>query len=191
MAGLTQVLDPALFIFRNPQQLISSWASRIETYSQIIGVSAEGMAGSIFDEWLERQSSGFNESVQAFADWSLTGVSGVDLWASYLEVEAMSATERLSIQGLAKLEYKALIDIGPANIQFRTAVNIIKNYLESNPGDSLNLGKYESPLNWDDLVTDILDPNSNTSIILVGLYHKQGTEFFIQNTSEAYWIALS
>ncbi|KSV89775.1 hypothetical protein [Sinorhizobium sp. GL28] len=85
-----------------------------------------------------------------------------------------------------KLRNPALVDVGPGNIQLKTAMDLLKQYETENPdGDPLNLKKYSGDLGM--LRGDLLNfEDPQTTLAMAGLMTRNADGFFV-GQDEAAW----
>jgi len=164
-------------------------AAAANEVGQVLGVSPNAVLGSVAEEFNSRISSNLFSNlgpvVQGLADLTSRVYSHVELAQNYEQSLSFSSEQLLSRSWLFKYQNPVLIDVGPGNISIRTAITLLRNYLQDNPSsDPLNLRRYEN--NYDLLTKYLNDIYSSTTISISGLMAREAQSFY-ENRASAAW----
>lgn len=168
---------------------VSANSGTIGKIASLLNVDRSVLAGVFADEMSERYAGVSSFINQAAADKIAMMYTHDELMYFYSVSERFSSKQLTNLSGLDKLQTPTLIDVGPGNIQIRTAINVIKDYVSANPSDRLGLGNYLGHL--DRLVSDLVNNSGDVSYKIAALYINQANSFYIQNTNTEYWGSLT
>jgi hypothetical protein len=145
-----------------------------------LGVPPEAIAGAMAEEY----DSNLTDILKVWgaADLVLDGIVKLydsdSLYNDYLSIAGVPADSLFD-----KLAHPTANDIGRANIEVKTAIALLEDYVTDYPSsDPLNLKQYVG--NYDQFVADIIDPLSPATASVLGLQMKKGQEFFQTNAAE-------
>ncbi|GID08166.1 hypothetical protein TMM008_53680 [Pseudomonas sp. 008] len=169
-------------------EYLQSMADEANEISKALGVddvTAQGMLGAIGEEY---ESLGFKDVVQAI---TVSGASHEELKANYESVladpdllkEIVGANDVR--QGVIKYFNPVLNDVGPGNIKILTAMKLLGDYMESNPGsDPLGIKNYAQ--DYGRLVKDLGDEKNTLSLKFAGLMLVEANEFYSVKAASAW-----
>lgn len=185
-------------------QYISERSSDVIETARILGISAGAIAGAMAEENTAYDNYDYALDLYAKSDIdpvvaSVTlpvalagGPVTVAAWLTLYAAELFGTTrtheewqalyeKAKSFTGIPSKEDKilnpALIDSGPANFKIATAIDMVLENADTYP--SLGLGEYKE--HFDVLVADLLDPTSDLTAKLYGLYLKEAENWFRTN----------
>jgi hypothetical protein len=194
---------------------LSSKAKQINDIATLFGVPAPGLAGGIAREMtLERREYPkdllrlFGQPLKAWLTSTevdqpgrdpMTADSPLLPWKPITHgtiADYFARSNTLPRNTLANPTYPdrlanpIFFDVGPSNVKIRTAITMLQNYNRMFPDyDPLHLKRYNDQ--YDVLVRDLKNPDSDTSIKIAGLVAREGRDFYIKAMTPQRWAALS
>jgi hypothetical protein len=165
--------------------------------ADVLNIPASAIASNIGEELRTRNDYSRDRPLDVVDAWGLAQVNGAaNPENKYTRGDANAYLESLyervrptieaggHVQGpvLGRINDPVRLDIGVANINFATAMHLVKRYISNSAyrDDPLNLRRYEG--HYDQLYRDLLDPRSDASVRIVGLKIADIRDFYLNGS---------
>jgi hypothetical protein len=163
----------------------------IQDTASVLGTSAAAIAGLMGKE---REAYARRRTFHMYWDGytALLLPTHAAITAAYEDAKARGIAD--AGDWASKVLHPVLMDLGPGNFKFSTALRLLEEYNAVYPdSDPLVLKQYNSDYNR--LLSDLLNETSPTTAKFFGLMAKEADNFFTTNLNtvadQAYWNSLS